>query len=78
MYWWNIDRLAEELKTGTLPEEEKMKYFLADSIITAAISLVPRAASLIDPFVNCRSGNCHRRHSPLFHCQRRGPRETLH
>ena len=28
MYWWNIDRLAEELKTGTLPEEENMKYFL--------------------------------------------------
>jgi len=51
MYWWNVDSLADELKKGTLSEKEKMKYLLAESIVTAAaISLVssaPREASLI-------------------------------
>lgn len=33
MYFWNVNALVQELKTGTLTEYEKMKYFLAMTLL---------------------------------------------
>lgn len=35
MYWWNVAKLAEDLREGRVEEKERFKYFLATSILWA-------------------------------------------
>jgi hypothetical protein len=29
MYWWKVDKLAEDLREGRVSEKERLKYYLA-------------------------------------------------
>lgn len=29
MYWWNMSKLADDLREGKLTEDERLKYYLA-------------------------------------------------
>lgn len=35
MYWWNAAKLAEDFREGRVGEKERLKYFLATSILWA-------------------------------------------
>lgn len=38
MYFWKIDSLVQELKDGSLPQSERMKYLLATVTVYAAVA----------------------------------------
>jgi hypothetical protein len=33
MYWWNVSKLAEDFREGRVEEKERLKYFLAATIV---------------------------------------------
>lgn len=40
MYFWNIQALADELKQGTLPQRERLRYFLVFLLLDALVALI--------------------------------------
>lgn len=46
MYFWNVRALAEDLKLGQVTQEEKMKYFLVQTVIISLVfSFISHLAS---------------------------------
>jgi hypothetical protein len=41
MYFWNINKLKEELRNGALSQSEVFKYFMATTIILAIFDILP-------------------------------------
>jgi hypothetical protein len=41
MYFWNINKLKEELKTGTLSQSEAFKYLIATTFFLAIADILP-------------------------------------
>ncbi len=38
MYWWNVSRLAEDLREGRVTEKERFKYYLATFLVVTVMT----------------------------------------
>jgi len=48
VYWWKIDAVVAELKSGTMSENQKMKYLLADSVLIGLSAMFARQGNVFD------------------------------
>jgi hypothetical protein len=48
MYWWNVSKLAEDLREGRVEEKERFKYYFAYSPIDSAQHVLENVLSRVN------------------------------
>jgi hypothetical protein len=45
MYWWNVSKLAEDLREGRVTEKDRFMYFLATVLAWTAVANLPHSGT---------------------------------